>query len=169
GPSYSPVMNLRNACAALLVWTATGFAADDPQRELVLGMVAQEKGDPASAEKHFRRALELNVRFAEAHHQLAVVLIVTGKREEAREHLAWALALKPKSPEIRDDIGMSLAKIGYAADAEVLFRDAIKLQTDYVPAIRHLAELLFRLGRREESINAFKAACLVASFDPVPH
>ena len=57
----------------------------------------------AAAERSFRRALELNDGYANAHHWFAVdCLAMAGRIDEARKHNAIALALDPLSSIIRE-------------------------------------------------------------------
>jgi tetratricopeptide (TPR) repeat protein len=57
-----------------------------------------------AAEQHARRAVELNPRFAEAQERLGAVLLLGGKPDEARQHLAAALKLNPALPDVRRNL-----------------------------------------------------------------
>lgn len=59
------------------------------------GVVFAERGDHASAEASFRRAVELNPSFAEAHYRLGVSLARLGRTEEAILSLRRCLELEP--------------------------------------------------------------------------
>jgi len=55
-----------------------------------LGMVHALRGDASRAESHYRRALELDPRSADAHYQYAVLLSRTDRGAQARPHFVAA-------------------------------------------------------------------------------
>jgi Flp pilus assembly protein TadD len=76
---------------------------------------------------HFRRALELKADHADAHNNLGIVLLQTGRLDEAIAHyqtaleikphdvnaqanLAWALAICPETPLLKGAIAVKLAQ-----------------------------------------------------------
>ncbi|HEX7977113.1 MAG TPA: protein kinase [Gemmatimonadaceae bacterium] len=63
------------------------------------------------AERHLRRAIELNPAFVEAHAQLARVLRSLGRFDEARAEIMEAQRIDPTLP----NLGMSLGRVSYFA------------------------------------------------------
>jgi len=63
--------------------------------EINLGIVNGLLGDQATAEKHFRRAIELGAGFPDAHFFFARWLVERGRAPEALPHLESAIALSP--------------------------------------------------------------------------
>ena len=63
--------------------------------EINLGIVNGLLGDQATAEKHFRRAIELGSGFPDAHFFFARWLVERGRAPEALPHLERAIALSP--------------------------------------------------------------------------
>jgi tetratricopeptide (TPR) repeat protein len=61
-----------------------------PALSLALGSAYFRAGRPLDAEREYRAALAADERMAEAHNNLAVVLLVTGRAREARESLRLA-------------------------------------------------------------------------------
>lgn len=59
------------------------------------GTVLSERGDHAGAEASFRKAVELNPSFAEAHYRLGVSLARLGRRDEAISSLRRCLEIEP--------------------------------------------------------------------------
>ena len=70
-----------------------------PAEHLELGTQALQAGDLASAEEHFRAALELAPEDARSHSDLAAVLMLQGRWDEAREELDRARERDPESPD----------------------------------------------------------------------
>jgi TolB-like protein/Tfp pilus assembly protein PilF len=66
----------------------------------VLGQLDSGACDSASAERHYRRAIELNPNYATAHHWYGLHLMLNGQREEALKEFQTALDLDPLSPVI---------------------------------------------------------------------
>ncbi len=61
--------------------------------------------DWSAAEKHFRRALELNPNYAVVHQEYASLLAATGRTAEATSELSRAQQLDPHSISIAKDLG----------------------------------------------------------------
>ncbi|GAB2196764.1 putative 2OG-Fe(II) oxygenase [Sessilibacter sp. MAH4] len=60
---------------------------------------------------------------------------------EALKYFAYALSLEPKNPELHNQIAQSYSKLGYYSKAELHFKAAISLKTDYFEACVNLIEL----------------------------
>ncbi len=63
--------------------------------EILLGTVEFQSGNFEAAEKHYRRALELNARSAYAYAHLGEACLFRKDKEAARSNLKSALALDP--------------------------------------------------------------------------
>jgi len=72
-----------------------------------LGKVEMSRGLPQRAEKHFRRAIEVNPGYVEAHQELGSALLQQGRIEESAAALGKALALGPRG----DDEGAVLNEL----------------------------------------------------------
>lgn len=83
---------------------------------LELGSRALEAGDLATAEAHFRRAVELEPRSARARADLGAVLLLQGRWDDAAAELEAARAADPASPEAWFLTGM-LERDGYGNPA----------------------------------------------------
>jgi Flp pilus assembly protein TadD len=70
-----------------------------PAEHTELGTRALEAGDLASAERHFRDAVGLDPESSGARADLAAVLMLQGRWEEAHAELQEALRLDPQTPE----------------------------------------------------------------------
>jgi TolB-like protein/Tfp pilus assembly protein PilF len=61
------------------------------------------------AEKGFKRAIELNPRYATAHHLFAIHLLYAARFDEAVEEISLALELEPLTLQINADAGLILS------------------------------------------------------------
>jgi len=69
------------------------------------GCYVREQNWPA-AETELQKTLDLREGFAEAQARLGGVLLVQGKRDEARQHLQRALELDPDLTEARENLAL---------------------------------------------------------------
>jgi tetratricopeptide (TPR) repeat protein len=74
---------------------ARALEADHPRTHFVLGLVHEAKADNAAAIVHYRDAVRLDPRFADARKTLADALTAMGELSEAVEQLREVLRLEP--------------------------------------------------------------------------
>jgi Tfp pilus assembly protein PilF len=87
--------------------------------------------DWAGTEKGYRRALELNPGYANAHHWYGYYLLLTGRLKEAEAQMRRALELDPLSPIINANIGMCFY-VGRKYDAAIEhWRKALEMHRNY--------------------------------------
>ncbi|MGD9599097.1 MAG: tetratricopeptide repeat protein [Steroidobacteraceae bacterium] len=136
---------------------------DDPHGFTILGQLAQFEGDPAGAQRAFRRALELLPEFAPARLALAQSETVAGDWTAAGSRLA-ALAADPEAPMVfRIDAGFALnglrlAQGRFAAAIEPLRRLTPGIQQEEV----RVALSLVQQARAQAERGKFpEAAALV--------
>jgi len=168
--AYAAGVNVRWPILALAVLAATPVRGLDPDHDpLVLvarGQRAHQAGQTNDAEKLYRRALELQPYQAEAHQHLGLLLLAGPQKEDGVRHVATALALRPKSTEVRVAIAESLCNLGYLQDAEVLLREALRLDANNVPTLRQLARVEFALGRKEDALRTYQTWVRADSHNP---
>src|SRR5271168_2792485 len=103
--------------------------------------------DVATAEREFKRAIELNPGLPRAHHWYATFLIETGRIQEGLLEIERARQLDPSSTPILADKGCILAAAGKTEEARTLLMQLAASQPEFVPPHRYLAEdIYFREG-----------------------
>lgn len=90
------------------------------------GIVEDALGNPAAAEPHFKRAIELGPRQPDTHFFFARWLARKGRGPEAAEHLETALRLSPAAAPPRNLLMDLRAAIGDAPGAAALAREALE-------------------------------------------
>ncbi len=99
-------------------------------------------GQIEEAIAHYRKALEIEPNFAEAHDNFGVLLGQHGRFDEATAHLQQALKIKPDYAEAHNNLGNALAGQGKIAEAVVQWREAVRLQPNQIALVNNLAWLL---------------------------
>jgi serine/threonine-protein kinase len=96
-------------------------------------------------------------------HELAYYLcrLDPPRNDEAVGFYRAALAIRPDSPGVHNNLGILLAEQGKHAEAEAAYRRAIALQPSYFFAHNNLGNLLVRLERPVEAEAAYRDAIAV--------
>jgi TolB-like protein/Tfp pilus assembly protein PilF len=106
--------------------------------------------DWAGAEPEWRRTLELNPEFADAHASFAHFLAITGRIEEALEHSERALELDPFSAKNHGFYAVVLCSDRRHDDAIAAARAALAIQPNQPQARGTLQYVLYSKGIRDE-------------------
>ena len=122
---------------------AVELAPDLPEGHGALGWVSHRKGERLAAQKHFRRALELNPNDLGSMSGLALQLIGT-EPEEALELLDRVLELAPTSVVVHRQKHFALSTLGRYDEAIEELEAGIAKDPDAGLLYNDLAELLIR-------------------------
>jgi tetratricopeptide (TPR) repeat protein len=102
------------------------------------GIVEDALGNPAAAEPHFKRAIELGPGQPDTHYFFARWLVRAGRGPEAAEHLETALRLSPGSVLPRSLLMDLRAAIGDVPGAANLAREALEADPSNIRARAYL-------------------------------
>ena len=112
--------------------------------------------DWVTAEKEYKRALELNPNYATAHHWYAEYLMVRGRFPEAQEQLQKAKELDPLSLEITIDAGLPFYFTRQYARAIEAYQQAVQMDPNFAPAHFALRDVYELQGRFDEAAKEFR-------------
>ena len=126
--------------------------------EIGMGNVWLGRGDLPKARSHYLESLRIRPDYADAHNNLALVLMREGKADEAAAQYREALKDNPDYAEAYNNLGVVFAGQGKWREAEDGFRRALELKPDYAGAQSNLARLFLEQGKVEEAIEQFRAA-----------
>jgi DNA-binding winged helix-turn-helix (wHTH) protein/Tfp pilus assembly protein PilF len=121
--------------------------------------------DAQDAEKHFRRAIELDPKNAKAHHWYATFLDGTGRANEAVSEIEIARALDPNSASILADKGALLFASGHHEEAMRLLLQLESAEPNFVSPHRYLRVAYFSQGDYPDYITELKKEALL-THDP---
>ena len=117
--------------------------------------------DFAGAERAYRKALELNPAYVEAHANLGLALAQQGKMAEAVAHFTEAIRLNPAYADAHNNLGLALAQLGKIDEAAAHFAETIRLDPNYAAAHFNLGLALVRQGKTGEAAARFAEAIRV--------
>lgn len=100
---------------------------NDPLALTKLGSKLVGERKYAQAQSNFKKALETNPNFAEAHYELGVLYRMTKRRGEAKRALETALRLNPENSKAWGHLGFLWAEMGNARECESCFRKALEI------------------------------------------
>ena len=146
---------------------------DNPLMQNNLGSALLEQHRFEEAADHFRAALRLHPRYAEAESNLGFSLSLQGKLDEAIDHYHRALELKPNIVRTHYVLGQALSMQGKRDEAIAEFRITLELNPDWPPALNDLAWFRATDPRPEvrdgtEAVALAERACRLTEFrDPL--
>jgi predicted TPR repeat methyltransferase len=128
-----------------------------------LGLLNFQTGHRDEGIAALRRCLSLNPDYADAHANLANMLVATNQIPDAEEHLARAITLAPDALPPRITLAMIHRLSGRPAEAESLLRPAVESHPKNVLLRHGLTKALLALNRTEEAlVHGLQAAALEA-------
>jgi tetratricopeptide (TPR) repeat protein len=99
--------------------------------------------DPVTAEREYKRALELDPNFVQAHHWYATFLFTSGRYPEALDQIEQARKLDPSSTTIQADKGWILYNAGRTNEAFVLLKQLESTDPTIATTHGYLASIYF--------------------------
>ncbi|MFZ4500709.1 MAG: tetratricopeptide repeat protein [Burkholderiaceae bacterium] len=136
----------------LLLLAAERTCPNDFNVVHTLGVIFGIEGNPESAIKYFRKAVDLNPTYNLGHFNLGRALAETGNDLAAIKHHKTAIALKPDHPEAWLNFGKSSQNLRNFDDALDCFDQATCLNPGYAEAWTNKGVVLYELRRFDEAL-----------------
>jgi TolB-like protein/Tfp pilus assembly protein PilF len=115
-----------------------------------------------NAQPYYENAAAISPRTALAHTYLGMFLATAGKADEAIAQAELGRRLDPLGPLSNTFAGVSYSLVGRPEAAESAARQAIELQSDYLPALWVLGGILCSVERNEEAVRYFEKAVQIS-------
>jgi tetratricopeptide (TPR) repeat protein len=132
-----------------------------------------DTGRYAEAAAGFQRALSVDARFVKAHDNLGLCYDALGRDADAETSFAQAVRLNREAPAPSPwpphNLALLLTRVGRAAEAEPLFREALRNEPGFAPAHYQLGVALEKNGRPGEAVAALQEAARLDPRYPEPH
>ena len=123
--------------------------------------------DFAAAEREFKRALQINPGYVNAHHWYSHELIALGRVAESHEESETALGLDPADVVINEHMAWHHMMTREYDRSIPQANKAVELDPDFVQAHRVLALDLLYTGRFREACEEFERGAELSHGDPV--
>lgn len=139
-----------------------------PEAHTTFALVkASFEWDWAAAEMGYRRALELNPNYADAHHRYAMLLSRMGRTADAIKQIRRAQELNPLSLTISTEAGWIFCMAQDFPSAIEQCWKVLGIEPAFAPAQYTLGLAYERLGMMEEAITEFENARTCSGNNPV--
>jgi serine/threonine protein kinase/Tfp pilus assembly protein PilF len=119
------------------------------------------------SEEDFKRAIELNPNYAQAHHWYALHLAAMGRHDESISEMRRAQELDPLSLIINTNVGWMLYFAGRYDAAIEQFRQVLELDADFFVAHWELGLAYEQKGMYAEARAEFQKARMLSPNNPV--
>jgi TolB-like protein/DNA-binding winged helix-turn-helix (wHTH) protein/Tfp pilus assembly protein PilF len=129
----------------------------DPHASLAF-IVETHEWDWATAEREYKRALELNPGDARTHHWYAGYLTYVGRMNEGIAEENLARAIDPLSLPINNALAGRLLVAGRYDEALAQLRETLQMNPHFAPAHQTLGWAYLNTGKRAEAIQEFQQA-----------
>lgn len=116
-----------------------------------------EATDPLAAEDAYRRALELDEQYAEAHIDLGRLLHAGGAVHEALDHYEAAHQIDPDDATTLFNLGVAYDDLGRDEDAVAAYLGALELAPRFADARYNLASVYERMGEVGLALQELRA------------
>ena len=123
--------------------------------------------DWAGAEREFKKAIELNPNYPQAHFWYAVYLAVVVRREEALIEIRRALDLDPLSLPINAWFGRILALNDQHDPAIEQLRKTMDMDPNFILAIHRLALVYEEKGMYDKAVSEFQHVLKISGGKPL--
>jgi serine/threonine-protein kinase len=118
-----------------------------------LGYVSHYDWDWSTADREFRRSIELNPNLALARVWYSNYLVSRGRRDEAVAHVQRAEELDPFSLVVVTNVGWTLSNVRRSHEAIAAYRRALAIDPSYIQARMRLGAELGNIGQFEDAIR----------------
>ena len=124
----------------------------------LLGVIGQQRGEPALAAELIGKAIATNSSNAVYHTNLGAAQQALGNFRDSEESYRRAIRLQPRYPDAHFNLGVLLAGRGEIAAAQQAYEQAVRIKPELAEAHVNLGNIHKSLGRLNEAEAAFRRA-----------
>lgn len=135
---------------------------------LAWALVRQDKeGEFAEAEKHCRRALQLDPNYAQAFGCLGVLAFKRGNLRESEDYLRTSIEVNPEEGNY-SDLGALYIQMERYEEAEEKLKKAIEINKDDVQAHVELGNFYLKTYKPKKAVREFRQAMAIDPYNEAP-
>jgi len=161
----SPTEALPRAKAAAL--KAVEIDPTSGEAHASLALVLSHQRNWAAAENEFMHALQLNPRYANAHHWYGDYLSIVGRQEEALVEAKRAFELDPLSPMVNTWLGLRYYHARRYYEAIEQGRKILEFDPSFAPAHLLLGQAYVQKGLYAEAVSELQSATSLSGDSPL--
>jgi protein O-mannosyl-transferase len=151
------------------LWNHALAASPSSMAHFHVGRFMAQQGDLAEAEKHLRRAVEINPTNDVIQSNLALVLARQGNLPEATAHFYRALEINPADPATLNNMGITLAQQGKLDEAIQHFQRSLEIKPNDASGHTNMANLLLDRGDVDGATKHLRVAIEIDPADADNH
>lgn len=121
--------------------TAVELDYTDASAHNVVGLSYHDLGLIDQAIASYEEAATQDPKYAWPYNNLALIHIQREEFEKAEPLLRKALAIDASNPTIKNNLGVTLERLGRISDARVAYKSAVNIDSGYTKAISHVERL----------------------------
>jgi Tfp pilus assembly protein PilF/SAM-dependent methyltransferase len=132
-------------------------------------MAHHGRGELECASHLYDEVLEAEPENPDALHLRGVVAHQQDHHEHAVALIGRAIAMRPRQPALRNNLGMALAALGRTTEAEGAYGEALAIDPDFSDALLNLGNLRLGQGRAQEAVELLARAVALDADAPQGH
>ncbi len=152
---FSPVVDLRNK-PVILYRMPRDFLLEAEQLQLEATRLRESRSFGPAAKKYLE-SLQIYPYYLRSLIFLAVSVGEQGDGARAAAILELAASLYPKDPAVQYNLGIAYNSLGRVEDEVRVYRRAIDLQADLIPAYLNLGGTLYAAGRLDDAAETYRS------------
>jgi tetratricopeptide (TPR) repeat protein len=146
------------SAGAYLAWLLDS-AGDDPEHQLLAGLVEGRRGNAEGARARYRESLRLaDGDYPEAWFNLGLLEMEADRYDEAIAAYEQALRVRPDYGEAANNLALAQAAAGRPEEAERTYRALLERDPEYLAGWRNLASLIADQARYDDAIACYTRA-----------
>ena len=142
---------------------------DHPRAAVQLGIAYSSLGNYRAARTVLEHAQTIDPHSAELHFARGLCQLGSDDLAAAVVSFRSALERNLRIPDVYNNLGAALSRLGQLSEAIHCFRQALELTPGFATAKRNLADCLLRMGDASGAVEAYRDAVVLEPTDPQVH
>jgi TolB-like protein/tetratricopeptide (TPR) repeat protein len=163
-PEYAPA-SVRETMPKARAAAKRALAIDDtlPEAHATLASTYTSSWDWIAAEREYKRALELNPNYAQAHKLYCLYLSVLGRQQEALAEIKRAVELDPLNLVYLNNLAELYRAVRQYDLAVQQFKKVIEMDPTFALAHFNLSDAYLAIGRYDQWLGEWKKAAALSN------